>query len=545
KEYLDRLPIARMDFDKAHIYGLGYIYAKTGVAFELKGDRKTLLGNFRKCVNELDWALFIDDTFIDPYILKGWVSQYVDLRRRDDLRETGGRNESLFARFFPRYLWESNIQMYEKALEINDERINPGKEGNLHLNIANTYFLLTNYPRALRHYENAARFKRSFNSRIEEALFYYHLGYCYWQDGRYGRAREEMIKTLDIYQTMASGRNVRRYRQQVLDLYRFFGLLARMENNHADAIAWFNKVLDFAAANRVKIDRARYLQEIAYCHRELGDTDTALSYLGMADSLLKRYSDDERKYYLRVKVLGLGPISLWNLGGDVAVIGENRIFTELDTQSKRLLNLSLQEEAYYGMGEYRASIRFLERKLEVLGKRSERVDNETRIRTVNNIGYCRFLLHEYGAARAAFARAWDLAADPKVDDLEGAFVAIINLANLYAYLAENVLNLREPVSEIDALIERISAFRNVYEQRRLASETARLEAGTKVLRRKPTGEEFQSLRMKVAEETAGVHYDVDVALSVLRFYKAELLSGIDTGGGADRLETARRAFGRE
>ncbi len=545
KEYLERLPIARMDFDKAHIYGLGYIYANKGVASERAEDRGALLADFRKSIDELDWALFIDDTFVDPYMLKGWITQYVDLRRRDDLREAGGRNESLFARFFPRYLWESNIRMYEKALEINDETKNPGKEGNLHLNIANTYFLLTNYPRALRHYELAARFKRSFNSRTEEALFYYHLGYCYWQDGRYGRAREEMVKTLNIYQTMASGRNIRRYRHQILDLYRFFGLLSRMENNHTDAITWFNKALDFAAANRVRVDRARYLQEIAHAHRELGDTETALSYLNMADSLLKRYTDDERKYFLKVKVLGLGPIPLWDLGSDVAVIGENRIFTELDTISKRLLNLSLQEEVHYEMGEYRASIRFLERKLELLGRRRGRVDNETRIRTVNNIGYCRFLLHEYGAARVAFARAWDLAADPKVNDLEGAFVAIINLSNLYAYLAENVLNLREPVSEIDALIERISAFRNGYEQKRLASETARLEADAKVLRRKPTREEFQSLRMKVAEETAGVHYDVDVALSVLRFYKAELLSGIENGGGADRPETARRAFGRE
>lgn len=544
-EYLERLPIARMDFDKAHIYGLGYIYAKKGVALERAGDREALLGSFRKCIDELDWALFIDDTFVDPYMLKGWISQYVDLRRRDDLEDTGGRNESIFARFFPRYLWESNIRMYEKALEINDETKNPGKEGNLHLNIANTYFLLNNYPRALWHYEHAARFKRSFGSRIEEALFYYHLGYCYWQDGRYGRAREEMNKTLNVYQTMASGRNIRRYKQQILDLYRFFGLLSRMENSHEDAIAWFNKVLDFAAANRIKIDRARYLQEIAYCHRELGDTETALSYLGLADSLLKRYTDDERKYYLKVKILGLGPIPLWNLGSDVAVIGENRIFTELDTMSKRLLNLSLQEEAYYGMGEYRASIRFLERKLELLGKRSGRVDNETRIRTVNNIGYCRFLLHEYGAARAAFARAWDLAADPKVNDLEGAFIAIINLSILYAYLAENALYLREPVSDIDVLVERISAFRNGYEKRRLESAMARLEADAKVLRRKHTEEEVRSLRIKVAGETAGVHYDVDVALSVLRFYKAELLAGIEAGRGADRPGTARREFDRE
>ena len=547
KEYLEHLPIARMDFDKAHIYGLGYIYAKTGVALERADGTalEELLENFRKCVDELDWALFIDDTFVDPYMLKGWVLQYVDLRRRDDLGESGGAHESLFARYFPRHLWEGNIPMYEKALEINDETANPGKEGNLHLNIANTYFLLTNYPRALRHYELAARYKRNFNSRIEEALFYYHLGYCYWQDGRYGRAREELNKTLDIYQTMASGRNIRRYRQQILDLYRFFGLLARMEKNYEDAVVCYNRVLDFAAANRVKIDRARYLQEIAFCRMELGDTDTALSYLDMADSALKGYSDTERKYYLKVRVLGLGPVPLWDLGSDVAVIGENRIFTGLDTMNKRLLNLSLQEEVHYGLGDYRASIRFLERKLELLGRRSARVDNETRIRTVNNIGYCRFLLHEYAAARAAFEHAWEIAANPKVDDLGGAFIAIINLSNLYAYLAENALDLKEPASDINALAERITAFRNGYEKRRIDAEMARLEAESKALRREPAPAEIESLRAKVAEETAEVHYDVDVALSVLAFYRAELLAGAGSERDGGRLETARRVFARE
>lgn len=556
KEYEKHLPIARMDFDKAHIFGLGYIYTKMGVAAERQGEGaissvlgrggiKTMLGQFRKSVNELDWALFIDDTFIDPYMLKGWVSQYVDLRRRDDLRRTGGRNERLFSEFFPRHLWEANIGLYEKALEMNDETANPGKEGNLHLNIANTYFLLSNYPRALRHYELAARFKRSFATRIEEALFYYHLGYCYWQDGLYGRAREEMGKTLYIYQSMASGRNVRRYRTQIVDLYRFFGLLSRMENRHAEAIDWFTRVLDFAAANRVRVDRARYLQEIAYCHRRLGDTDTALSYLDMAESALSRYDDAERKYHLKVKVLGLGPFPLWDLGGDVAVIGENRIFNELGTMNKRLLNLSLQEEAYYGTGDYRSAIRFLERKLELLGRRSGRVDNETRIRTVNNIGYCRFLLHEYGAARDAFTRAWELAADPKVDDLQGAFVAIINLANLYAFMAENALGLDDPLVEIGGLVERITAFRNGYESRRFASERARLESEARALRKKPDAAEIQALREKVAEETSEVHYDVDVALAVLRFYRAELLAGRTLKDSSDTVEKARREYGRE
>jgi len=556
KEYHKHLPIARMDFDKAHIFGLGYIYARMAESAGRQGEGavspapaggglKAMLGLFRKSINELDWALFIDDTFIDPYMLKGWISQYVDLCRRDDQRRTGGANERLFADFFPRHLWEANIALYEKALEMNDGAANPGKEGNLHLNIANTYFLLSNYPRALHHYELAARFKRSFSTRIEEALFYYHLGYCYWQDGRYDRAREEIGKTLYIYQSMASGKNIRRFSSQIVDLYRFFGLLSRMENRNAEAIDWFTKVLDFAAANRVKVDRARYLQEIADCHRRLGDMDSALSYLDMAESALERYSGAERKYQLKIRILGLGPFPLWDLGSDVAVIGENRIFTELDTVNKRLLNLSLQEAAHYGAGDYRSSIRFLERKLELLGKRSGRVDNETRVRTVNNIGYCRFLLRDYGAARDAFTRAWELAAAPGADDLEGAFVAIINLANLYSFMAENAPGRGDMLAEIGALVDRITAFRNGYRESRLSSERARLESEARALRRKPEEAEIRSLEERVEGETAEVHYDVDVALAVLKFYRAELLAVKRGKAPSDAVENAFRIYERD
>lgn len=542
-DYMQRLPIARMDFDKAHIYGLGYLYSKMALALEgapvagssglVKGGTDGLLGYFKKGVDQLDWALFIDDTFIDAYILKGWIYQYVDLRRSDDARETGGKNEGLFGRFFPRYLWESNIAMYEKALDLNDEAMNQGKEGDLHLNIGNTYFLLTNYPRALFHYAQAERFKKGFGSRIEEALFHYHYGYCWWQQGRNDKARSEMAKTLYIYQTLGSGKNARMYKNQMLSLYRFFALLHRDDGNYSEALAWYTTILEFAAVNRIHVDRARYLQEIAFCYKEMGETVKALVYLDKAETLLKKYSDAEKKHYLKVKIFGFGPIPLMNLGPDVAVIGDNRLYAGLDTANKKLLNISLQEKVFFSRKDYARSIERLKEKVGILKKRSSRFDQDGRIRTLNNIGYCYVRLGDYTAAQRYFSEAWEYAADPKVNDLDGIFASIVNTVNLYACRIENGDRLPEtPRAEIDALMKRIGSYRDGYEADRFAKEFAAMKEDARLRKRSITEAEEAELREKISRDAARIYSALDIAAGVLEYYKAEMRAGSTPGGSA-------------
>ncbi|HDP79715.1 MAG TPA: tetratricopeptide repeat protein, partial [Spirochaetes bacterium] len=544
KEYLNRLNVARMDFDKAHIYGLGYLYSRMALAMEKAGPGvrgsgiEGLLKYFKTGVDQLDWALFIDDAFIDPYILKGWIYQYVDLRRKEDLKLSGGRKEGAIAKFFPRFLWESNIDLYEKALDANDESSDPDKEGNLHLNTANTYFLLNNFPRALTHYEQVLRFKRGFSNRIEEALFHYHLGYCYWQNNNFVKSREEMNKALFIYRTLASGKNLRRYRHQIYYLYRFFALLARTEKDYPAAVEWYTRTMDFARTNRIQFDRARYLQEIASCYREMGESDRALAYLDRAWRLLKDYDEKERKYKLRIRLLGLGPLKIYDLGPDIAVIGENRVFTELDTAAKRLLNLSLREDIYRGRGDYSRGIEQLLSKYRLLSKPKTQMEREAAGRTLNNLGYSYFRLGQYDNARLYFEKAWDFAARPDVNDLSGKFSSILNITTLYAMdLESGRAGAADASKKIDDLIAKITAYRQGYEKNRYEAELEKLKAEAKALKRSPTPEETARLRENVRAEASTVYYSLDVSTGVLKFYRAETmamnLSPTQGPGGVD------------
>jgi len=529
ESYVKGLPMARMDFDKAFIFGLGYLYtqkalnqeSKTGV--EGPGEHiglKGLLENFREAMMHIDWAIFIDDTFINPYLLKSWIYQYTDIRRD----QAEGNNDRLIGKYFPKYLWEMNIELLERALISNDETINSETEGNIHLNMGNNFFLLLNYPEALSHYKKALVYKKNFKSGIMEALFHYHLGYCYWQNGELDSGREEINKSLYIYESLSSGKNIKRFKNQLYLLYKYFALFNRFEGNYEDAIKWYQKILDFTASERIKIDRARYMQEIAYCYRESGDLDRAINYLNRADRLLKTYPDDEKTYKLKVRLFEIFPFSFYDLGPDTAVVGENKIFSSLDTRSKKLLNIALEEEIYSENGNYSKAMKYLEKKISLLKDRETQVDYETLITTYNNLGYYSYRSGQYLKAKEYFNRAWDFASDPKVKNLDGTFTAIMNLSNLYAFLLEYSPEvLKNPGNEISSLITKISSYRENYEKGKYETDLKNLEKEAEASKKKVSEGEKLELREEISEKAGEIYYKIDIALGVLKYYRAELL----------------------
>lgn len=522
-EYVKKVDAARMNFDKARLYGLAYIYAKTGITFDRGGrdisssDLNGMLENFRKSVDQVDWALFMDDTYVDPYMLKGWIAQYVDLRRRD----LEGGSEGVFRKYFPRYLWEANVPFYERALAANDESRYADFEGNIHLNLANTFFLLSNYPSALRHYELALRYKRVFGSLLEEAMFRFHLGFCYWQDNRIEKARAEMQKTLMIYHSLAQARGMREYSGQIYALYRYFALFSRVEGQFRSAIDWYNRILAFASANSIPVDRARYLQEIAWCHYRLGETASALEHLDRADTALEGRSETVQRHRLRMRLLGIGPIPLFDLGPDVAVIGDNRIYTELNVANKKLLNLSIRESIASGRGDYAAAIALQRKKLQAWEEGGSRLDHEGVVRELNNMGYTHFLMRDYPGARDHFKKAWDYAAKKSVNDMAGVFRSIMNLSDLYALLIDSG---DAPVEEgeLRQMIARIGEYRDSYEGNRYKAEIESLEADAKAKKKEGvTEEQKKQLRSQIAEEAKNIYYSTDIASGVLSYYLAE------------------------
>ncbi len=529
KKYENNLSVYRMDFDRAAIYGLGYIYTKKALMLNTSiVDNNVFVSPsgiyeaFKKADEQVDWALFMDDTFIEPYILKSWIYQYIDLERN-----TNGDNAEKYAgKLFPKHLWEENLVILEKALNVNDESLKPENEGNLHLNMANSYFLLLNYPRALKEYKLAEKYKKSFGSDIEKALFHFHLGYSLWQNSDIKEAEEEIKKAYEIYNSLSLSGGSEKYKYQYLTIYRYFALFSREENRYTEAIEWYRKILKYAEDNKLTIDRARYYQELAYCYIKTGRPDSAKYNLDRAATMLEKYPDDERKYYLRIKLFGLGPFPVLNLGADAAVIGNNKIFYPLDTRDKKLLNLSLYEEIAVESGNYTEAIRYLKEKIMVLEEATTSVAVDARIRSLNNLGYYYYVSGKLKDAEISFNRAGDLAGEKS--NLDGTKKAMMNLVNLYALMIEdNISDVKEWQKKISSLIGKIESYRKNYYSIRIAQETEVLEQKAEKKKEKVSEQELSEAKERIEQETVAIYYSLDVSASILKYYLAEILYASD------------------
>ncbi len=548
------LNVARMDFKKAYLYGLGYIYTKKAVATGMnktyvtdieitrKDNLIQQLGLLKNAMNQVEWANFIDDTFIPSFLLKGWIYQYVDMLRNREVNDFDSRYTHLFDEYFPTYLWEQNISIYEKAIKTNDERSKPEQEGNLHLNLANVYFLLNNYPRSLRHFKKASEYKTLFESPIQEAMYHYHFGYCYWHDGDLESARHELQTSLLIYRNLAAG-NTRRYSTEIYNIYRYFALFDITEKNYDRAVTWLRRIMNFAKKNNISIDDARYLQNIAFCRKQQGKTSEALSYLSSAEKLLKDYPSDSRNYRLLWRFFGVVPLKFYDLGPDVAVIGESKIFTELDTYTKKLLNISMQEEIHFNSGKYAITIRHLQKKLKILEKEDNSVTRESAIKVTNNIGYCYFFMENYGEAEKYFRDAWDMADRNKMTGIGGRYEIIMNLAYMYSYILENKPGYMEkPDMKLNTLVAEIQKYKEEYREMRYKVLLKELERKASARNREITEEEKENLEEEVAQATGQQYYRIDILLGMLKYYRAELFLNREIEKKEGALEAAYTVY---
>jgi len=546
KEYRDGLAKARMDFDKAHMYGLAYVLARramdaesgavsSGPAGPNTAEPTALL---KESVMHCDWSLFIDDSYVDPYILQSWINQKLDV-----MREQSSASRKAVDRYFPQHLLEKNIPMLEKALAMNNEDSDREKEGDIHLNLGNAYFLLTNYARASYHYGRAAEIKRKFGSPLGEALFNFHRAYCLWQQGDTERAGAVMQKVIAHYESRGGSKPEDDRAGQLFILYRYMALFSRTEGRYAEALAWYDRIIRHCDRYSIEFDRARYKQEMAWCSMGIGDYGSAGKYLKDAWEMLSRYADDTKKYPVRLKFFGMGNSPVMNLGVDSLVIGESILFRELDARDKKLLNLSMQADLAERQGGLKAAARFIEEKIRLLKKGSREMDGRAMATAINNLGWNFFRRGKYADAVSLFTRARNDSLKRK--NLEGMFSSTMNLANCYAHIIENKsMVLANAGAESDALAASLQSYRGEYFDARYAEEMKSLGKRAKAEGRKVKPRETAAVKEAIIREQVEKNLSIDIALATLNYYRAELLAEKEgaVGAVAERAEELYRIY---
>ena len=538
REYLKELNIARMDFDKAHIYGLAYIYSKKGELYFTSGESGgvNFAEDLSKAVENADWALFMDDNFADAYLLKGWVYHFVDMIRSDDSPENSASIKKLSV-YFGDYLFEKAREIYKRAIDSNNESAFPEKEGSLYLNLGNANFVLKNYSEALKNYDAAGKYKISHGSEIEEAVYRYHLSYCCWQNGHLSRAKDEMEKVYSIYKSLSAGVNASAYSYQLLCVYRYFALFEFMRGGYTEALKWYSEILSHSARFSLGEDKGSVFHQMALCMEALGRYDEALYYTDKADKEISGRSDLKTGRYFKVFFFYfLGPVPVWNYG-EGAVIGTSRIPGALDNFQRKLLSLSIRERIYAKTGNFPAAGACLNEKLSLVKGSDSALYAQAYLSALNNLGTNAFKMDMYDQAEIYFNNAWK--ESDRLQDSRAVFAAVKNLASLICFLSERG---KKNVNDIDALLARIEAYKSVYEKKRFDEELPVLKARAESFKRDVSPKEIDDLKSKISSEAAVVYIELDIASAFLSLEKAEMEYAKNGSAGRASYSNAKKLF---
>ncbi len=519
KEYMERLPIARMDFDKAHIYALGYMYVKQAQKLspwpETMDGKSTqefenLLVLFTKALRHIDWSLFIDDAFVDAYLLKGWIYQYVD-----ELRVSFPSKKRIIDAYFPEYLWEKSIPLYEKALAANNENQYPHKEADIHCNVGNIYFLLKNFNLASRHYAKAVEYKKTFSTLKEEALFYYHYGYCLWQQGNYAGAYTSMQQAYSIYKAIAQ-KNESAIANTLYVLYRYFALFERMQGNFEQAIEWYTKALDHCTKFQCGQGQSRVYIEIAECYRKMDKDSQALSYLELAARALPQ--EESVKYKIGWKFAGFGPVHFYDLGQDSVVIGEGKIVSHLSGLEMEILIRNMRADILAQSGRFgEAAAQYIELS-NITKKKKTSLLTDVHISALYNAAYCFALSGDIKKALELYDTALSIAIDSNIE-IDKIYQTMVQW--VYCYTSSE--HTAKQMERIDGALRRIEQYKQDMYNNVFDSLVDNYTKKMKAQKKKPVDEDIKALRQQATTQVEAYTIKFDALKALLYMHKAYVL----------------------
>ncbi|MBS0619477.1 MAG: PD40 domain-containing protein, partial [Spirochaetes bacterium] len=377
--YETRMDIARRHLVNEFIFGRGFLEAQLGIQRHLndevdgisKSEKKRVFENFIKAEEDLNWCFFADARFADAYIMLGWMYQFIDEKREVVLEPSSGKKdrevfESLYQKYFPSYLFEKNISLYQKTLSLFGKSGSPRVRNSFHLNIANNYFLLNNYAQAEEHY--AAMLDKSgnpdyqFETPEQEMMFYYHFGRTLYFTGKNDTAARYLqfvAKNLDARYPLAGvSADAQKLNQERRErAYKSLALNSEYAQDIQGAIAYNETVVN---ERRITVSDAPislvYL-ELARLYLRQGELARALDNTNSAEIALGNEKEIAiPKFKIRIKwfwvyepwtfLVGL----FYKLPYDDVYIGDNHLAFDIPTVNRYQLLHSLRADIYRRKG---------------------------------------------------------------------------------------------------------------------------------------------------------------------------------------------------
>lgn len=432
--YDNRIDLARRFLVSEFIFGRGFLRAQLGIQRHLYAEadgltnteKKQVFEDFRKAEIDLNWCFFANSRFADAYIMLGWMYQFIDEKREVVLEKSTGKKdreifESLYRTYFPDYLFEKNIRIYQKTLALFGQSGSPRIRNSFHLNIANNYFLLNNYSQAEEHYASILDAKGNPDFRFEtpeqQMMFYYHFGRSLYFSGKNdvaARYLQFVEKNLDarypINGVNAEQQKINQGRREIA--YKTFALNAEYSQNVPAAIAYLRIILSERQMVAAETPVAMIHLELARLQLKQGDFATSLEDTLKAETALEKEPNVAiPKFKLRIKwfwvyepwsfLVGL----IYKLSYDDVYIGDNHLAFDLPTVNRYQLLYSIRAEIYRNKGLLPEASESLGRLVEYAEKDSTKHGAETLSAAVSRRAELEFMLKNWDAARELYAKA--------------------------------------------------------------------------------------------------------------------------------------------
>lgn len=558
--YDARIDLARRYLVTEFIFGRGFLRAQLGIQRHLQAEaeglsrsaKKQVFEYFRRAEIDLNWCFFANARFADAYVMLGWMYQFIDEKREVVLDTSSGKRdreifESLYAAYFPEYLFEKNIRLYQKTLTLFGRSSSARVRNSFHLNIANNYFLLNNYSQAEEHYAAILDSKGNpdyqFENPEQEMMFYYHFGRTLYFTGKYQTAarylkyvENNLNARYPINGVSAADQLANQARREVA--YKTFALNSEYAQNLPAAIAYLQTIVAERQQVGAKTPGSMVHLELARLYLRSGDLGASLEQTHKAEALLSKEKEIPiPRYKIRIKWFWVYEPWTWLVGliyqlpYDDVIIGDNHLAFELPTVNRWQLLYSIRADIYRSKGLLQEASNALAKLVEYAEKDKTKHGRETLSNAASRRAELEFSLRSWDSARKLYETALKQAERNNNAQAALTFRKNIELCKLRKLETE-----LQPISEKIKTAQRHAADIQEFEEDAIAE---RIKAARKALKAKEDPQRPDLTEADIAKIRESTQRELQPVLFFRGLYLAHAAELADFNG---RIRDARESF---
>jgi len=536
--YADNVEFARKKTINSFIFGRAYLNAMLGIrlhqSYESKRElnkvnKENVLTYFYQAEEDFQWSIYADPSFADSYVMLGWMYQFID-EKRDSIvyiykqgEETGLDKElfkSLYDKYFPEYLFEKNIQLYQKSIAFVAGKSSTQVLQSFYLNLANNYFLLNNYSKAAEFYakiSTGGENRMVFENKDQEAQYYFHQGKTNYFLGNYNEATDSLEKALKFYPEISPRTAGRFSKAELSKLYvqrstilKYIGLVSSDSGRYKKAVEAYKQILAMASQTNapenlsmVHLEISRNLLAHMKLTHDLHEVGEALGYTRKAESAIQSAPEElAPSFPYRFKLFGLLLPFGMRLGNYDSSFksGSNRLAFRLPTINQYQYLYSVEADLYRLNGNFSKSAEAIRKLIDFARKDDTKHGHETLLGALMRLGELSYIAGNLNESKNAYTQALETALS--TGKMNSYYLAEKNLMTIYCREIENAPTAKQRSDMAKSRLGELAAFQKNYID--LKQTQAQKELGKKNRKLKLTLAEKSQVEKEAITDIRGI-----------------------------------------